>query len=262
MHTAFGRALRMRRLYRHGDERLLVVPLDHPINEGPVTGGGRRLDALVGQVAEGGADAIVLHKGGLRFVDPGRFAELALIVHLSASTVRSTDPDAKYLVADVAEALRLGADAVSVHVNLGSREEARQLADLGAVADACDRLNTPLLAMIYPRGPAVTDPRDPELIAHAVAVAADLGADLVKTTAPADSAELADITATAGIPVLVAGGPPRADALSTVAEWLLAGAAGVAMGRNIFRARDVTEATRRVAEIVHTNHIHPLSLTA
>ena len=42
------------------------------------------------------------------------------MVHLSASTAHAPDPDAKYLVTGVEEAMRLGADAVSVHVNIGS----------------------------------------------------------------------------------------------------------------------------------------------
>src|SRR2546423_10100737 len=180
--TTFARTLRLQRLYRHSG-RLLVVPLDHAASDGPIVPGGD-LDGLVAQLAEQAVDAVVLHKGCLRRVLPGRFRDMSLIVHLSASTARAPDPDAKYLVTGVEEALRLGADAVSVHVNVGSRDEHRQIADLAAVADACDRWNTPLLAMMYPRGPGTPDPRDPALVAHAVAVAAQLGAELVKTVYP------------------------------------------------------------------------------
>src|SRR5207244_11143230 len=116
--------------------------------------------------------AVVRHTGCLRRIRPERLRDTSLIVHLSASTARAPDPDAKVLVATVEEALRLGADGVSVHVNLGSREEQRQLVDLAVVAEACDRWNVPLLAMMYPRGPRTPDPRDPPLVAHAVAVAA------------------------------------------------------------------------------------------
>jgi hypothetical protein len=43
-----------------------------------------------------------------------------LIVHLSASTSLGPDPNAKVDVAEVEEAIRLGADGVSVHVNIGN----------------------------------------------------------------------------------------------------------------------------------------------
>src|SRR5262249_22577903 len=153
-----------------------------------------------------GVDAVVLHKGCVRYIDHRWFADLALVIHLSASTVRAPDPDAKYLVAGVEEALRLGADAVSVHVNLGSREEPGQSRDPGARADACDGWSVPLLAMVYPRGPGITDPRDPDPVGHAVSLAADLGADLVKTVYPGSVEAMAAVTADAPVPVVVAGG--------------------------------------------------------
>ncbi|MEV4511733.1 2-amino-3,7-dideoxy-D-threo-hept-6-ulosonate synthase [Dactylosporangium sp. NPDC049525] len=250
--TSAGRQVRLQHLYRHNDDRLLVVPLDHSVTDGPIVRHDA-LDGLVGQLATGGADAVVLHKGSVRRVDPRRFSDIALIVHLSASTAQAADPDAKYLVASVEEALRLGADAVSVHVNLGSRDERQQVADLGSVADACDRWNVPLLAMMYPRGPQVRDARDPELVAHAAILAADLGADIVKTVHVGSAAAMADLTAACPVPVIVAGGPPRrlSETLSYVAEALEGGAAGVAMGRGIFQSADPTATTRSVSDLIH-----------
>lgn len=245
-----GRRRRLGRLYRHDPSRLLVVPLDHPVSAGPL---GTDLDDLVGRLASGGADAVVLHKGALRRVAPRRFHDLALVLHLSASTGLAPDPDAKFPVATVTEALRLGADAVSVHVNLGSATEARQVEHLAAVAGDCDRWGVPLLAMMYVRGPAVADPRSPEVVAHAVTVAAELGADLVKTALPGDEAATARITAGCPVPVLAAGGEAgRPDAvLSALAGSLRAGAAGAAAGRLIFTAPDPSAAIRRLAALVH-----------
>lgn len=97
---SFARRVRLRRLYRHDDHRLLVVPLDHSVTDGPITRG-KGLDTLVGQLARNGVDAVVLHKGALRHVDHRWFTDTSLILHLSASTVHAPDPDAKYLVATV-----------------------------------------------------------------------------------------------------------------------------------------------------------------
>lgn len=251
--AAFARQVRLDRLFRHDYGRLLIVPLDHSVTDGPITGG-NGVDQLIGKLAGNGVDAVVLHKGALRYVAHRWFAETSLIVHLSASTVHAADPDAKYLVASVEEALRLGADAVSVHVNLGSRDEARQIADMAAVSDACDRWNLPLLAMMYPRGPQIADPRDPTLIAHAVTLAADLGVDVVKTVYTGSVDTMAEITGNAPVPVIVAGGPRRdkhADVLEYVAEVMRAGAAGVAMGRNVFQADDPALLTKRMSALIH-----------
>ncbi|MFD8202064.1 2-amino-3,7-dideoxy-D-threo-hept-6-ulosonate synthase [Streptomyces sp. NPDC003470] len=251
--ASFARSLRLRRLFRHGDGRLLVVPLDHSVTDGPLRPGD--LDSLLGELTGTGVDAVVLHKGSLRHVDPGRFRDMALILHLNASTRMAPDPDAKYLVAHVEEALRMGADAVSVHVNLGSRQEERQVADLAAVADECDRWNVPLLAMVYARGPRISDSRAPELVAHAATLAADLGADVVKTDYVGTPEQLADVVRACPIPLIVAGGARSAETdtvLTQVSDALRGGAAGVAMGRNVFQADRPGWMAAAVARLVHT----------
>ncbi|MEU3309335.1 2-amino-3,7-dideoxy-D-threo-hept-6-ulosonate synthase [Nocardiopsis sp. NPDC006832] len=251
--TPFARRLRLQRIFRHDEQRLLVVPLDHSVTNGPVTGG-NRLNLLVGQLATNQVDAVVVHKGALRHLDSDWFTRTSLIVHLSASTMHADDPDAKYLVAGVEEAVRLGADAVSVHVNLGSREERRQIADLALVSESCDRWNLPLLAMVYPRGPKVADPQDPVLISHAVSLASDLGADLVKTEYSGSVESMREIVASASIPVVPVGGPKHEDVeevLRYVDDVMACGAAGIAMGRNIFQAPDPGSMAEAVARRVH-----------
>jgi 2-amino-4,5-dihydroxy-6-oxo-7-(phosphonooxy)heptanoate synthase len=242
----------LRRLFRHGDGRLLVVPLDHSIADGPLRPGD--LDSLVGELAGTGVDAVVLHKGALRHVDPRWFGDMALILHLNASTRHAPDPDAKYLVAHVEEALRLGADAVSVHVNMGSRQEARQIADLAAVAEKCDRWNVPLLAMVYARGPEISDSRAPELVAHAATIAADLGADVVKTDYVGNPEQMAEVVRACPIPLIVAGGARSAETdavLTYVSDALRGGAVGVAMGRNVFQSDRPGWMASAIARLVH-----------
>ncbi|WP_395475240.1 2-amino-3,7-dideoxy-D-threo-hept-6-ulosonate synthase [Saccharopolyspora spinosa] len=266
-HLSTARRLRLNRLFRNNPQRTLIVPLDHPLTDGPGAGRGDSLNNLVGQLATNGADAVVLHKGNVRFVDPAWFKQLSLIVHLSASTVHAPDPDHKVLVGTVEEALRLGADLVSVHVNIGSREEARQLGDLAAVAESCDRWNVPLLAMMYPRGPRITDPRNPETVVHAVTVAAELGADMVKTYYVGSDDAMGRITSTSPIPIVVVSGLRTADEkdlLELVDGAMRGGAAGLAMGRNIFQAPHPGNLTRKLAQRVHGDIVPaaPTELTA
>jgi 2-amino-4,5-dihydroxy-6-oxo-7-(phosphooxy)heptanoate synthase len=252
VNDSFARRLRLRHLYRY-DAGLLVVPLDHAIGAGPL---GRRidLDSLVAQVADHGADAVVLHKGAVRRVRPRRFQQMSLILQLNAGTCLAPDPDAKYPVATVEEALRLGAHAVSVQVNAASLTEGRQVAHLATVADSCDRWGLPLLAMMYVRGPEVVDGGAPALIAHAAAVATELGADLVKTALPESAAAIAEITASCPVPVLAAGGPVDGGsdaALARLAAAVRAGAGGIAAGRLVFTAEDPGAMVRRLAALIH-----------
>ncbi|MCI0386310.1 2-amino-3,7-dideoxy-D-threo-hept-6-ulosonate synthase [Streptomyces sp. CNQ085] len=250
-----GKSLRISRL-GPPDGRFLFVPMDHSLADGPIVCE-RRFHELVQQVSAGGADAVVLHKGRARGLDPRVLQDTALVVHLSGSTSHAPDADAKILVGSVEDALTLGADAVSVHVNVGSDTEAEQLADLGAVAGACDRWGLPLFAMIYPRGPRISNPHDPSLLAHVVNIAADLGADLVKTTWSAPLGAMADVVSSSPVPVLVAGGPADGGDLAVYArEALAAGCSGLAVGRRVFGHSDPRAAVQELAAIVHPTPSH------
>jgi len=259
-----GKSFRMRRLSRAGDSRYLFVPLDHSVSDGPVVPQAG-WNGLVRSLVDGGADALVVHKGRARTLAPDVLQQCALVVHLSAGTAYAADTDAKVLVGDVEEAVRLGADAVSVHVNLGSDSEHRQLSDLGAVAAGCDAWNMPLLVMIYPRGPRIADPHDPALLAHAVNIAADLGADLVKTSVALPLERMAEVTASSPIPVLAAGGPPdSSDLIDYGTSLMLAGCHGLAVGRRLFSSPSPGSLTARLAAVVHagTAALHHPTITA
>jgi len=250
----FARALRLSRMFRHHPRRIVVVPLDHPVSTGVPATFHWSPDPLLADLAAAGVDAVVLHKGLLRHIAVGPFQNMSLIVHLSASTAWGPDPDAKCLIASVEEAVTLGADAVSMHVNLGCADERRQLEDLGRVCSECDRWNLPLLAMVYPRGPRIRNPRDPELVLHAAMLAVNLGADLVKTEYPGSLTAMADVAAACPIPLLVAGGPKLADeeeVLEFVGAAIDGGAGGVALGRNVFESNDPRAMAARIANRVH-----------
>ena len=246
-----GKPLRLRRLSLTGDDRHLLIPLDHSVSDGPVTPPGQWEELLRALVA-GGADGIIVHKGRARTLGPELLKGCALVVHLSASTVCSPDVDAKVLVGDVEEAVALGADAVSVHVNIGSDTEGRQLADLGAVARSCDTWGMPLIAMVYPRGPRIENPHDPALLAHVVNVAADLGADMVKTSVALPLDRMAEVVAHSPIPVLAAGGPPDgSDLIEYGTAVMAAGCRGLAVGRRIFSSPSPAALVSRLAAVVH-----------
>ncbi|GAA3464950.1 2-amino-3,7-dideoxy-D-threo-hept-6-ulosonate synthase [Saccharothrix longispora] len=250
---SFGARLRLDRIDRNGDGRLMIVPLDHSVADGPVTPDDS-LDDLVAELAAARVDAVVLHKGTVRHLNPKNFVSTSLIVHLSASTSHAPDPDAKYLVTSVEAALRLGADAVSVHVNMGSQQEAAQIADLSRTAEETERWGIPLMAMMYARGPEIEDSNDPELVLHSATLAADLGADVVKVSYPGSASAMADVVAACPIPVVVAGGPPVDDKkvlMERVASTVRAGAAGLAMGRNIFQHPNPGRLAREIGDVVH-----------
>ena len=245
-----GKEIRLRRILVGG--KALIVAMDHGVSSGPV-GGLEDIRKAVASVAKGGATGVVLHKGVVQAAKDYFDERLALIVHLSASMSLGPAADRKVLVTPVDEAIAFGADAISVHVNLGGPDDDRMLQDLGASATACTRFGMPLLAMMYARGPNVRDPFDVDAVKHVARVGAELGADVVKTVYTGSPETFREVVRGCPVPVLVAGGPKLESeraALETVRGALEAGAAGVSFGRNIFQAKDPMGMTRLIARIV------------
>lgn len=229
-----------------------MIPIDHGTSMGPLPGL-EDVAALARAVAEGGANALALHKGLVRFAGPELGTRLACVIHLSASTSLAPKPNLKVPVGEVREAIALGADAISIHVNIGGEDEERMLADFGAVATACNEFGFPLLAMTYPRGQNIKNAFDVEAVKHCARLSAELGADLVKTNYTGSPESFREVVRGCPIPVLIAGGP-KIDSdrklLEMIEGAVQAGAGGVSIGRNVFQHRDVEGITRAIAQIV------------
>ena len=233
----WGKQVRLNRITRNG--KMLCVPMDHGVTSGPIKGVDRIYD-LIADVDRGEATAIIVHKGIIRNLP--RPIKAGIIMHASGSTSLSTSPNWKVQVGTVEEAIRLGADAVSVHINVGNKSEQSMLSKLGMMADECDKWGMPLIAMMYPRGENVKNPRDPKIIAHVARIGAELGADVVKVPMPSfNPDEIRIITESCPVPVVAAGGPKMDNDLKILElayAVMEAGGAGVTFGRNVFQHED------------------------
>jgi len=249
---AYGKGIRMERIMDRTTKNFVIVPMDHGVSMGPVAG---LIDMkkTVDDVANGGATAVLMHKGLIRFSHRTSGHDIGLILHLSASTDIGVSSRSKVLVASVEEALKIGADAVSMHINVGAESEGDMLADLGMVADECSEWGMPLIVMAYPRGPTIKNSYEPQVVAHAARVATELGADVVKCSYTGDIDSFREVVRGALAPVVIAGGPKMdsdLDILNMVHDSLAAGGHGVSIGRNVFQHRNVEGMTRAISQIV------------
>ncbi|SMF17071.1 2-amino-3,7-dideoxy-D-threo-hept-6-ulosonate synthase [Pseudogulbenkiania subflava] len=251
-----GKKVRLSRLRQMASGKSLIVPMDHGATLGPIEGLADLASAvshLCGASAQ--VQGVVLHRGAMAWVGEMLPPHLMppRILHISSSTALSADASAKSQVACVEDALQIGADAVSIHVNLGVDSENQMMRDFGTVVSHCQRWNMPLLAMVYVRrkGQVSNDVSDVKLGAR---VAAEMGADLVKVSYPGSAAAMREVVDGCFSPVLIAGGEksdtPQA-ALQMVRAAMTGGAAGVCIGRNFFQAHDPTGFLRAMAEAVH-----------
>lgn len=244
-----GRKRRIRRIIRE-DHRTVVVPMDHGVTVGPVEGI-RNMQKVVAQLLKGGVDAIVIHKGIAKLVDADN---TGLIVMLSATSNLSPNCNNKVQVCSVQEAVRLGADAVSVHINVGAQDEDKMLSKLGRVANECDIYGMPLLAMMYPRGPNIQDEHNVDVVAHAARVGAELGADIIKTNYTGDIDTFKTVVEGCPSPVIIAGGckaKTPEEILQLTRDSIKAGSAGFSIGRNVFQHENPTLMVKALSAIVH-----------
>ena len=251
-----GKAIRLERIIDRKSKRTVIVPMDHGVTVGPIPGLGD-MRHTINEVVEGGANAIIVHKGIVGAGHRGSGMDVGLIIHLSGSTALGPDPNAKMPVCVVEEAIRLGCDAVSVHVNVGAATEAAMLGHLADVARSCADWAIPLVAMMYARGQKVDDEYGVQYVKHAARVGAELGADVVKCNYTGDPDSFREVVAGCPVPVVIAGGP-KADTdeevLRMVHGALEAGAAGVSIGRNAFQHDSPRHIVRAIGMMVHGGH--------
>jgi fructose-bisphosphate aldolase/2-amino-3,7-dideoxy-D-threo-hept-6-ulosonate synthase len=226
--------------------------MDHGVTIGPIEGI-IDMQKITNQLIKGKVDAILVHKGIAKRIN---IDDAGLIVMLSGASNLGPNPNGKVQVCSVEEALRLGADAVSVHVNIGAQDEDKMLTTLGKVSEECEHYGLPLLAMMYPRGPKILNEHDVNVVAHAARIGAELGADIIKTNYTGNIDTFKTVTESCPAPVVIAGGPKYKslhEVLQTTHDALQSGAAGLSIGRNVFQCENPTTIIEALTAIVHKN---------
>lgn len=245
--------LRLRRLRNPESGRVVICPLDHGVTMGAIRGLGD-LGRTVQSIGDH-VDAFVVHKGQIPLLarQLRDRPAVSVLVHLNASVQGSPSHPAKVMVAAVEEAVALGADGVSVQLNLGCEGDDQMLATLGRVAREASAVGFPLLAMVYPQPPGLR-PDSVRDTVHSARVAAELGADLIKVSVPPEPGAIEQIVAAVDVPVVVSGGPHQGDRVAVLAAVRAAidgGASGVALGRNVFQDNDPALTAARLYRLVH-----------
>lgn len=247
-----GKSIRMERIMDRNTGKTVVVPMDHGVTVGPIDGL-INLTEAVNTVAEGGANAVLGHIGLPKYGHRHRGKDVGLILHLSASTALSPRPNKKVIINSVENALRFGADGVSIHINIGSFDEPAMLEDFGRIAVECSYWGMPLLAMMYPRGRNIDDDKSVEAVKLAARAGAELGADFIKTNYTGDPESFAKVVEGCPAPVLIAGGSKLSakEMFETIEGAMQAGARGLSIGRNVFQHSNPTAFVKAACAIVH-----------
>ncbi|HYB76912.1 MAG TPA: hypothetical protein VEE85_01815 [Candidatus Bathyarchaeia archaeon] len=258
-----GKKVRLCRVLGGAGHRALIVAFDHALVLGPIPGTQDPL-GQIRRFCEAEVDAVLLNLGLIRqFGDLQLHNSLpALIARIDWTTVWSAIRNngegqlRSSLLARPEDALRHGADAVLTYMVVGTGDadfESKEIARTADVARECERIGIPLIVESLARGQNVENPGEPRWLNLHTRMAAELGADAVKTDYTGDPVSMKFVVENCPIPILVLGGDRQGadeDALEAVRNAVLAGAAGVFFGRNVFQAADMESFLRQARSIL------------
>jgi DhnA family fructose-bisphosphate aldolase class Ia len=158
----------------------------------------------------------------------------------------------------VEDAVRYGADAVIAYFFVGYEKdetETYNLENIASIARECEKLAVPFFVEPMARGKRVKgNEYEPEYVKLHVRMAAEIGADYIKTDYTGDPDSFKEAIRGCPVPVLIAGGPrleTKRETLEMAKGALDAGAAGVIFGRNVFQASDPCAMVKALRLVVH-----------
>ncbi|MGQ0668944.1 MAG: hypothetical protein ACT4PO_04605 [Actinomycetota bacterium] len=252
-----GKAMRLKRVIDPAGVSVICA-LDHGMTSPQFLEPLADIGSRTAEAIAGGANVIMMSKGMIRLAEPAFSRETSLALLVSASANPDGARPEIVQIAEVEEALRLGADAVVLFTALGGDTEPGMVRILSAVGRECADLGMPFIAEAeFPTTYASVEDLKAqygfEYLRRNVRLCAELGADIVKTNWPGDQDSFGKLVeATSGIPVVLAGGSRLDDweLLSRMEAAVSAGAIGCSVGRNIFMHSSPEAITRALSRVI------------
>jgi class I fructose-bisphosphate aldolase len=252
-----GREIRLKKVLRNN--RALIFAFDHGVEHGPKVFPEEKIDprVIIRQAVEAEADAIMTTLGIASMTYDIWGGRVPLIMKLTSKT--NLRPEQQRLLQSVfgyvRDAVAIGADAVAATVYWGSEYEDSMLNTWFTIRSTAERFGLPVLQLAYPRGSAIKNMYDKEVVKYGVRAAIESGADIIKTYYTGSEESFREVVkVAAGIPILMSGGATRekpVDFLRDVKSVMRAGANGAVVGRNIFQHKDPKAMIRALKLIIH-----------
>jgi DhnA family fructose-bisphosphate aldolase class Ia len=257
MITQVGKAMRLKRVIDPVGVSIICA-LDHGMTSPTFLEPLADIATRAAETVAGGANVIMMSKGMIRIAEPAFSPTTSLALLLSASGNPGGDRPEIVQIAEVEEALVLGADAVVLFTALGGDTEPGMIDILANVGRECSALGMPFIAEAeFPTTYATVEELKQqygfEYLRRNVRLCAELGADIVKTNWPGDPESFGKLVEAAnGIPVVLAGGSRLKDEelLWRMQVAVEAGAIGCSVGRNIFMHTSPEAITRALARVI------------
>ncbi|MEW6623040.1 MAG: fructose-bisphosphate aldolase [Bacillota bacterium] len=243
---------RLKRIFRK-DGKSVIVAMDHGmgLNVLPEL---NDTGEVLKKIVDAGADA-VLTTFGIAKKYKEVLSDTGLILRLDGGSShlyhKSNYPKLLYSVED---ALKMGADAVACMGFPGIEFQEENLQILAQVAAKCEEWGLPLIAEMLPGGFNPEPANTVENVKLAARIGCELGADVIKTSFAGTKEEFQEIVAGLFAPVVILGGDKTkniGDLFDVIEQAMQVGAAGVAIGRNVWKNKQPGKITAALVDLVH-----------
>lgn len=256
-----GKEVRLARLVNPESNKMMAITVDHAISRGiaPMTGI-QDIQGAIDKIVPGRPDAMTMTKGIMERCWP-KHVNSGVSVLMKVSNYSPVAPTKDTIFGSVEEAIRMGADAVSMGAMTLGDFQGEQFEAIGRFAEECSAKGMPLIGHVYPKGESV--PKDKrtawENIAYCCRSACEMGMDIVKTTYTGDPDSMAKVISCvpSSFRVVIQGG----DACKTLDDYLVmtrdamdCGVGGVTMGRFVWDYKDVTALVISLRYIIHKGY--------
>src|SRR5260370_12052035 len=246
--------LLVRRFHRlfGADGRSVVIAMDHGTTDGAVAGV-ENPEKVLEQVIAGGADAILTSIGIARHFSK-HLKDDGLMIRGDGGTWAFLEGP-RELIIGIDALLTTGADAAAAMYFPGIVNGHGSTIYFPRLAAEAHRWDIPVMAEALPYG-FEEHPVDRAIAAAAdtCRMAAENGADILKTFYTGERETFQKVIRSCYVPVLVLGGPKthgNQQFLQSIRDALDAGAAGVVIGRNVWQAASPTGMTQALVALVH-----------
>jgi DhnA family fructose-bisphosphate aldolase class Ia len=244
----------LKHFFHPATNRTVMIPIDHGTLL-PVPGledTGALIEALKPY-----CDGFIVNLGVARaFAKELSGKGVVLRTDTGNTCIENSNADGSFRIYGIEDAKAVGAHALMNMTFPGHPRESTNIMDCADLISECLNEPHPIMLESLPYGLGKGWDYTPEKIHFSMRLACELGADVVKTAYPGDKEAFKRTVDEAYVPVVILGGASSGDqesVLRDVADAISVGAAGIAVGRNVWQAPDPVKMAKAMHAIVHEN---------
>lgn len=242
---------RNHRIFRE-DGKTVIVAMDHGLGL-KVTPDLNNTGEVLKKIVAGGADAVLITYGiACKYADILKGTGIILRVDGGYSLL--SQGGCPQLLYNVEDAMRVGADAVVCMGYPGLEDEQLTMKNITTMVTQSKTWGIPVMAEMLPGGFTGKIPFTPENITLSSRIGCEYGADIIKTVYTGTKEEFKQVIDASYQPVVILGGQKTSDLSSlftSIENAVSVGAAGVAIGRNVWGHSHPDKVVAALVDLVH-----------